>query len=74
MEIIRKLAVKLTREEYILLRDAANLIKNIVAEINTDDFGEDYDFIEASHIIYAFLDDKDVYVEFEKQNEMERDE
>lgn len=65
MEIVRELTVKLTGKEYTLLRDAANLIDNIVAGINGDDFGEDYDLESISHNIYEFLDDSDVWVEWE---------
>lgn len=65
MEIVRKITLKLTGKEYTLLRDAVTLIDNIVEKIDTDDFGEDYDLTDAKDILYAFLDDPNVYVEWE---------
>lgn len=65
MEIVRELTIKLTGKEYTLLREAAHLIDNIVSGINTDDFGEEYDLESVSHNIYEFLDDPDVWVEWE---------
>lgn len=69
MKIARQLTVTLTGEEYTLLRNAADLIYNIVAEINTDDLEKDYDLESVSHNIYEFLDDINVYVEWGKKNE-----
>lgn len=62
MEVIRNITVKLTKSEYNLLTEAANLIDNITAEIDDDDFYEDYDLREASHNIYEFLNDYNVYI------------
>lgn len=65
MEVVKKLGVKLTGKEYQLLQDAASLIDDINAEINTDVFGEGYDLKGVEYIIYAFLDDTNVEVDWE---------
>jgi hypothetical protein len=64
MKIAKTTAVKLTGKEYDLLRDAANLIGTIVEEKNSGDF-EDYNLDAVEQDIYAFLDDPNVYVEWE---------
>lgn len=62
MEVVRTITVKLTEKEYKVLKEAANITDNIIAELNTDDFGEDYDLRDVGHIISAFLEDDNVYV------------
>lgn len=62
MEIVRTIAVKLTEEEYKVLKEAANITDKIVAELGSDDFGEDYDLRDVEHILSAFLEDDNVYV------------
>jgi hypothetical protein len=62
MEIVRTIAVKLTEEEYKVLKEAANITGKIVAELGSDDFGEDYDLRDVEHILSAFLEDDNVYV------------
>jgi hypothetical protein len=64
MKIAKATVVKLTGKEYDLLRDAANLIGTIVEEKNSGDF-EDYNLDAVEQDIYAFLDDPNVYVEWE---------
>jgi hypothetical protein len=64
MKIAKTTAVKLTGKEYDLLRDAANLIGTIVEEKNSGDF-ENYNLDAVEQDIYAFLDDPNVYVEWE---------
>lgn len=64
MKIAKTTAVKLTGKEYDLLRDAANLIGTIIEEKNSGDF-EDYNLDAVEQDIYAFLDDPNVYVEWE---------
>jgi hypothetical protein len=62
MEIVRTIAVKLTEEEYKVLKEATNITDKIVAELGSDDFGEDYDLRDVEHILSAFLEDDNVYV------------
>jgi hypothetical protein len=62
MEIVRTIAVKLTEEEYKVLKEAVNITDKIVAELGSDDFGEDYDLRDVEHILSAFLEDDNVYV------------
>lgn len=64
MEVAKRATLKLTGKEYQLLRDAVTLIDDIVEKIDTDDFGEDYNLRDAKDILYAFLDDPNVYVEW----------
>lgn len=65
MEVVKKIGIKLTGKEYQLLGDTASLIDDIVDKIDCDNFGEDYDLRDARDIIYAFLDDINVEVEWE---------
>jgi hypothetical protein len=62
MEIVRTIAVKLTEKEYKVLKEAANITDKIVAELGSDDFGENYDLRDVEHILSAFLEDDNVYV------------
>jgi hypothetical protein len=62
MEIVRTIAVKLTEKEYKVLKEAVNITDKIVAELGSDDFGEDYDLRDVEHILSAFLEDDNVYV------------
>lgn len=62
MEVVRTIAVKITEREYKVLKEAANITSNIVAELGSDDFGEDYDLRDVGHVLSAFLEDDNVYV------------
>lgn len=62
MEVVKTIAIKITEREYKVLKEAANIAGNIIAELNTDDFGEDYDLRDVEHTISAFLEDDNVYV------------
>ena len=67
MEVERTCTIKLTEKECELLQNAANLIGNIDAEIDIDYFGYDYDLSSVKHNILEFLDDPNVYVEWEEK-------
>lgn len=62
MEVVRTIAVKLTEKEYKALKEAINITDNIVNELGSDDFGEDYDLGDVGHVLSAFLEDDNVYV------------
>lgn len=64
MKIEKTITVELTGKEYNLLRDAADLIEDILSKVDFDDFGEDYDLRGIEHNILAFLDDPYVEVEW----------
>lgn len=67
MEIERTIKVKLTGKEYTLLQDAADLIGHIISEVDCDKLGEGYDLRGVEYVIYAFLDDTNVEVEWENE-------
>lgn len=62
MEVVRTIAVKITEREYKVLKEAINITDNIIDELGSDDFGEDYDLRDVGHTITAFLEDDNVYV------------
>ena len=62
MEIVRTIAIKLTEREYKVLKEAINITDNIIAELGSDDFGDDYDLRDVEHTLTAFLEDNNVYV------------
>jgi hypothetical protein len=64
MKIAKTTTVKLTGKEYTLLQNAGDLVDDIVAGLDGDDF-KDCDLRGARDTIYAFLDDPNVYVEWE---------
>ena len=66
MEIAKTTVVKLTGKEYELLHDAVDLVDDIVAGLDDDDFGKKYyDLRGVRNTIYDFLDDPNVEVEWE---------
>lgn len=65
MEITKTTVVKLTGKEYELLHDAVDLVDDIVSGVDDDFKGKYYDLKNVRNTIYAFLDDPNVYVEWE---------